>query len=121
MAKLITVHTLDLHLVGVLGSLLMATTSRMAELCKTVREEPTLTKCVACCLTIATHTLRDPTLHGHTSILQALKVDLGTLGPARCLYLALGLGAQVESNLVFLIQITLEAHESMSDRKLFLL
>lgn len=120
-AKLITVDALDPYFVGVLGGLFGATARRVAKFWKIVREEPTLRICEACCLTIATHTLRDPTLHGRTGILQALQVDLGALGPARCLYLTLGLGAQVEPDLVLLIQLTLKAYVSKSNRKLFLL
>ncbi len=72
-------------------------------------------------LTIAASAFRDTAVHGHPGLLQALQVFFRRLRPAGLLGLTLGLVAEVEANLVGLVQLALKIDVSLGLGQLFLL
>jgi hypothetical protein len=71
--------------------------------------------------TIATGAFRDATVHGHTTILQTLEIFLGVLRPAGLLCLTFRFVAEVEADLVSLVQVSLQVNVGVCLRKFFLL
>ena len=71
--------------------------------------------------TIATGAFRDATVHGHTTVLQTLKIFVGVLRPAGLLCLPFRFVTEVEADLVGFVQVSLQVNVGVCFRKLFLL
>ena len=120
MANLFAVDALDFDFVRVLSSLFGATTGSMSKLWwrKSVSAE---WNAYSRERTVAASAFRNATVHGHTSVLETLKILLGVLRPAGLLCLTLRLVTEVEANLVSLVQLPLQIDVGVSLGKLFLL
>lgn len=59
-------------------------------------------------LTITAGALRDPAIHGHSSVFEPLNVLLGGRRPSLFCSFALGVGTQMKTNLVRLIKLPLK-------------
>ena len=121
MANFFAIDALDFDFVRVFSSLFGATTGSMPKFWRRKSVSAEWNAAYSRERTVAASAFRNATVHGHTSVLETLDILLGVLRPAGLLCLTLRLVAEVEANLVSLVQLPLQIDVGVSLGKLFLL